>query len=88
MRLMGRENLQALYLDETARGWVACWVDEVAHAHWKRPRDVNEQFPKSRQQGDGSFIFLLPDGTRAIVASFHFSLGIALIQKTVHTDQS
>ena len=88
MRLMGRENLQALYLDETVRGWVACWATEIAHAHWKRARDVNEQFPKSRQQGDGSFLFLLPDGSRAIVASFHFSLGLALIKKTVYIAQS
>lgn len=87
MRLIGKENIRGFGGDGASQQWLAYWISELTHAHWKRPSDVWDQFPRCKQRADGSFAFPVREGPHAIVAIFHFSLGIALIQGTAQIDQ-
>lgn len=80
MRLISREKLLPLSKQDlqTAR-WVASWVTELRDAHWKRPADITGQFPKVRQQVDGTFLFPVPQHQLGIHLVIAFSLGVALI---------
>lgn len=82
MRLIGRESLREVSREATSRQWVIHWTSELANAHWKRPNDVLQQFPKCVQRPDGSFAFPVKGGPVAIATVFHFPLGIALILGT------
>lgn len=80
MRLIGRAKLVALgEQDRDTAKWVANWVAELRDAHWKRPADVIAQFPKVRQQKNGTFLFPVPKCQVGIHVLIAFSLGVALI---------
>ena len=80
MRLIGRAKLVPLSQQDrdTAR-WVASWIAELRDAHWKRPADVAGQFPRARQQHDGTFLFPVPQRQVGIHVLVAFSQGVALI---------
>jgi mRNA interferase HigB len=80
MRLVGRDKLNRL----ASRGpevekWVRSWVAEVSEAHWRQANDVTHQFPNAHDQGQGSFIFPIPNHRFAIKLRIAFAQGIALI---------
>jgi len=80
VRLIGREKLVPLgEQDRNTAKWVASWIAEIRDAHWKRPADVAGQFPKARQQNDGTFLFPVPQRQIGIHVLMAFSQGVALI---------
>lgn len=86
MRLIGREKLNDLKgLDPEAHKWTKSWASEVAGAQWRRPEDVQAQFPNAKHQGMGSFQF--PIGTCPFVIQLRiaFAQGIALISELRNT---
>jgi mRNA-degrading endonuclease HigB of HigAB toxin-antitoxin module len=80
MRLIGRAKLKAIVpYDEAAAKWIGGWSSELCDAHWKRPTDVTNRFPKVCLQDDGSFLFPVPRSGVGIVVRFRFAQEIALI---------
>ena len=80
MRLIGLAKLAPLtQRDHNAARWVTSWIAELRDAHWKRPNDVAGQFPKARQQNDGTFLFPVPRREVEIHVLIAFAQGIALI---------
>ena len=80
MRLIGREKLMTLgEQDRDTAKWVVSWIAELRDAHWKRPADVTGQFPRARQQDDGSFVFPVPRRQVGINVLMAFSRGLALV---------
>lgn len=84
MKLLGREKLPALQVEnEQIRKWVSVWVSEIAHAKWKIPRDLLEQFPTVRVKDDGSFEFSVCESGSFIELRVAFAQGIAVITAIV-----
>jgi mRNA-degrading endonuclease HigB of HigAB toxin-antitoxin module len=79
MRVIGRENIQGLSEDLDSRRWVRHWLAELMQAHWKRPSDVLQQFPRCKQHEGNRFEFPISNGRQAIATVFHFPLGIAFV---------
>ena len=65
--------------DCVAARWVLNWIAELRNAHWKRAADVAGQFPKVRQQDDGTFLFPVPGKQLGIHVLMTFSQGLVLI---------
>lgn len=65
--------------DCLAAKWVPGWVAELRDAHWKRPSDVVGQFPKARQENDGTFLFPIAGRPAGIHALIVFPRGLVLI---------
>lgn len=80
MRLIGRHKLLSLPTgDPDTTTWVTNWVAELRDAHWKRPADVQGQFPKAQIQDDGAFVFPVPRIHVGIRVMITFPHGVALI---------
>lgn len=80
MRLLGRERLDRLRgRSEQVEKWVRSWAAEVLDAHWKQPADVRDQFPNSRDQGEGVFMFPVGNCNWVICLLIAFPQGVALI---------
>jgi mRNA-degrading endonuclease HigB of HigAB toxin-antitoxin module len=80
MRLIGRQKLQVLSKRSgDAAKWVANWTAEMRDAHWKRDSDVAGQFPRASQQGQGRFLFPVPQCQAVVHVLVLFSRGLALV---------
>jgi len=80
MRLIGLEKLSQLRdKGEQTEKWILSWIAEVRDAHWKRPVDVRNQFPKARHDGEGRFMFSVANSQWIICLLVTFQHGIALI---------
>lgn len=80
MRLIGRHNLSPLWQEEESiRKWLTNWAAEICDAHWKRPSDVTNQFPKVRQGPGGCFLFPIAKHPAVIRVLICFPQGVVLI---------
>lgn len=81
MRLLGLHVLAPLEEHgPSTRAWIIHWVAELKSAHWKRPNDVQNQFP--RVVHDDAGLYRFPVAGLAIFVHVHVSFlrGIALIK--------
>ena len=77
MKLIGRDKLKRG--TEDADHWVRIWCSEVAHAHWKQPEDVTEQFPNAHTGPGGDFLFPIGTSGYWLRLQVAFAQGVALI---------
>lgn len=77
MKLIGRDKLERVG-GEVDR-WLRSWCAEVAHAHWRSPEDLTDQFPAVQTRRGGDFVF--PVGTSGYWVRLRvaFAQGVALI---------
>ncbi|MBC9116298.1 hypothetical protein NIPOLPBK_02767 [Stenotrophomonas maltophilia] len=84
MKLIGRDKLkrETEYVDRWLRGWCT----EVAHAHWRRPEDVTEQFPSALPRPSGDFVFPIGTSGHWVRLQIAFVQGVALILEMNNID--
>ncbi|MGE8453941.1 MAG: type II toxin-antitoxin system HigB family toxin [Pseudomonadales bacterium] len=77
MKLIGRDKLK--HGAQDVDRWLCAWCSEVAHANWRRPEDVIEQFPNVRTRPGGDFLFPIGTSGYCLLLQVAFAHGIALI---------
>lgn len=77
MKLIGRDKLKGAS-GEVDR-WLRSWCVEVAHAHWRRPEDLAEQFPNVQTRPEGDFLFPIGTSGYWVQLQVAFAQGVALI---------
>lgn len=83
MRLVGRCRLTSLRHDAPeACSWLRNWIAEVENAHWKRPGDVTDQFPRARAKPHGVFVFTVGQHAMEVELLISFGKGVAIIIDT------
>jgi mRNA-degrading endonuclease HigB of HigAB toxin-antitoxin module len=77
MRLIGRDKLKRTGAEVDR--WLRSWCAEVAHAHWRSPEDITDQFPNAWIRSDGDFIFPVNASGYSVRLQVAFQHSIALI---------
>ncbi|WP_312316187.1 hypothetical protein [Stenotrophomonas sp.] len=85
MKLIGRDKLKRGH--EDVDRWLRSWCSEVAHAHWRRPEDVTEQFPNATTNASGDFLFPMGASGYWLRLQIAFAQGIALILEMNNIDK-
>jgi len=86
MKLIGRDKLKRG--TEDVDRWLRGWCSEVAHAHWRRPEDVTDQFPNARTRPGGDFLFPIGTSGYWLRLQVAFAQGVALILEMNNIDNS
>lgn len=77
MRLIGRDKLGRVSGDVDR--WLRIWCAEVAHAHWRRPQDLTDQFPNVEAHPGGDFLFPIGASGYWVRIQVAFAQGVAVI---------
>ncbi|MFT4180104.1 MAG: type II toxin-antitoxin system HigB family toxin [Thermomonas sp.] len=86
MKLIGRDKLKRVG-DDVDR-WLRSWCAEVAHAHWRRPEDLTDQFPNAQTSPEGDFAFPIGTSGYWVRLQVAFAQGVALILEMNKIDTS
>lgn len=89
MHLIGRPKLNSLWNRNAAIDvWLRAWISEVSYAHWKRPADVNTQFPNVSQNKADLFAFQVGDSNMKIETQIAYTRGIVLINNLISSEDN
>jgi len=79
LRLIGTPKLIPLRKDPSTAKWVVSWAAEVRDAQWKRPADIEKQFPSVLHEMDGAFLFRVPEHPLRVRVLVAFAEGVAVV---------
>lgn len=82
MRVIGRQHA-AFPDDPEGRKWAHLFLTELRHANWKRPHDIETQYPRVQMLSNRNFEFPIKDGANKIRFAVSFESSTVIVLEVI-----